>query len=143
MRIDERRLQGTRVLDLHGVLTGPDASELLLATIRGVMRGGPQPVVLHLADVPSIDAAGLGALVGAYGVVKQRGGTLKLARVAPRVYTLLVVCRLAPEFETFDSVEEALATASRPEPGVSATAPRAAQLTQTSLDVIQRFLQHA
>jgi anti-anti-sigma factor len=142
MRIDERRLRGIHLLELHGPLTGPGPGELLMATIRRVMRGGPQPVVLHLADVLSIDAAGLGALVGAYGLVKEGGGTLKLANVAPRVYTLLVVCRLAPEFATFDSVEAALSTGSRPA-GLSATGAGAGQLTRTSLEVIQHFLQHA
>jgi anti-sigma B factor antagonist len=143
MRITERRLQGTTVLELHGMLTSPAAIELLDATVRRVTRAGPQRIVLNLGDVPSIDAAGLGALVAAYGVVRRNGGTLRLACVAKRVHTLLVVCRLVTVFETFDSVEDAVADGSEAGPDPSTTACPMAQLSQTSVHVIQDFLRQA
>ena len=145
MRITERRIQGTTVLELHGALHSPGATEVLDAAVRRVTRAGLQRLVLHLGDVPSIDAGGLGALVTAYGVVRRSGGTLRLAQVAQRVYALLVVCRLIPAFETFDSVDAALADGAGASPGPpttdpSATRSRAPQLSQTSLNVIQDFL---
>ena len=143
MRITERRLEGTTVLELHGTLTSPAATELLDATVRRVTRAGPQRLVLHLGDVPSIDAAGLGALVAAFGVVRRNGGTLRLAHVARRVHALLVVCRLIPAFETFDSVEAAVADGSGAGPEPSPIVARAPLLSQTSVDVIQHFLQRA
>src|ERR1700719_1605906 len=82
MRIIERRLEGTTVLELHGTLNSPAAAELLNATVRRVTRAGPSRLVLHLGNVPSIDAGGLGALVAAYGVVRRNGGTFRLARAA-------------------------------------------------------------
>jgi anti-anti-sigma factor len=145
MRITERRLQGTTVLELHGALNSPAATEVLDAIVHRVARAGLQRLVLHLGDVPSIDAGGLGALLAAYGVVRRSGGTLRLAHVPKRVYALLVVCRLIPAFETFDSVEAAVAAGAGASPGPSATDPsatrsRAPQLSQTSLNVTQDFL---
>src|SRR6202163_3653496 len=107
MRIIERPIRATTILEIHGPLAGPAATELLDATVRRVTRAGAERLVVDLGDVPSIDAAGLGALVAAYGVVRRTGGTLRLAQLAKRVHDLLVVCRLATIFETFDSVEDA------------------------------------
>jgi anti-sigma B factor antagonist len=143
MQIIQSPRGDTTVLELHGVLTAPAATDLLDATVRRVTRTGPHGLVLNLEDVPSIDAAGLGALVAAYGVVKQSGGTLRLARVARRVLALLVVCRLITVFETFDSVEDAVAGGSGARPALSAIRTPASQLSPTSLNVIQHFLQRA
>jgi anti-anti-sigma factor len=143
MHITERPLRDTTVLELHGVLTGPAATELLDATVRRVSGAGRQRLVVNLGDVPSIDAAGLGALVTAYGVVRRNGGSLRLAHVASRVHALLVVCRLATIFEMFDSVEEAVSNGSGARPDPSTTSSAASQLSETSLDVIQRFLRRA
>ena len=143
MTVTERPLRDAIVLELHGVLTGPAATRLLDAAVRRVSGGGRQRLVVNLGDVPSIDAAGLGALVTAYGVVRRNGGSLRLAHVGSRVHTLLVVCRLATIFEMFDSVEEAVSNGREASPDPSTTGSAASQLSETSLDVIQRFLRRA
>jgi anti-sigma B factor antagonist len=143
MRITERRLQGTTVLELHGTLHSPAATELLDTAVRRATRGSPQRLVLDLGDVPSIDAGGLGTLVAAYGLVRRRGGTLGLAHVAARVHALLVVCRLVTVFETFDSVEAAVADHSGASPDPPTTTAPATPLAETSLAVIQDFLERA
>jgi anti-sigma B factor antagonist len=143
MRIIERPIGATTILEMQGSLTGPAATELLDATVRRVTRAGAERLIVDLGDVPSIDAAGLGALVAAYGVVRRNGGTLRLARPARRLHELLVVCRLVIVFETFDSVEEALSAGSGAGPDPPTNGPAASQLSQTSQDVIQRFLRGA
>lgn len=143
MHITERPLRDTTVLELHGVLAGPAATELLDAAVHRISGAGRRRLVVNLEHVPSIDAAGLGALVTAYGVVRRNGGSLRLARVARRVHALLVVCRLATIFEMFDSVEEAVSTGSGASPDPSTTGAPASRLSETSLEVIQRFLRRA
>jgi anti-sigma B factor antagonist len=143
MYITERPLRDSTVLELHGALTAPAATELLDAAVRRVSGSGRQRLVINLGDVPSIDAAGLGALVTAYGVVRRNGGSLRLANVGRRVHTLLVLCRLATVFEMFESVEEAVSNGSGARPDPSTTSSAASRLSETSLDVIQRFLRRA
>jgi hypothetical protein len=63
--------------------------------------------------------------------------------VGRRVHTLLVLCRLATVFEIFESVEEAVSNGSGASPDPSTTSYAASQLSETSLDVIQRFLRQA
>jgi len=139
MRITERRLQGAIVLELREMLTH-DARALLVA-VRRVARTGRTRIVLDLERVPSIDAAGIGALVAAYGLVRRQGGTFRLANVASRVHTLLVICRLVPELEIFDAVEAAALDG----PSAASESARAPtpQNTQSSLDLIQPFLQRS
>jgi anti-sigma B factor antagonist len=139
MRIIERPIRATTILEMHGPLIGSAATELLDATVRRVTGDGAERIVVNLGDVPSIDAAGLGALVSAYGVVGRDGGTLRLARPSRRLRELLVVCRLVSIFETFDSVEDALSADSAASPGPPTTGS-ASRPSQASLDVIQRFL---
>ena len=143
MRITQHRLSGAIVLELHGSLIRPDASESLIAVVRKIARTATGRLVLDLEDVPSIDAGGIGALVAAYGLMSRAGGTLKLARVRSRVYALLVVCRLIPGFETFGSVEAAVAHGTLAGGERSISRSWASRLTETSVDVIQHFLQRA
>jgi anti-sigma B factor antagonist len=141
MRIIERPILPTTILEMHGTLTGPVATGLLDAAVRRVTRAGAERLVINLGDVPSIDAAGLGALVAAYRVVRRSGGTLRLARPARRLHELLVVCRLVTVFETFDSVEDALSANSGASPDPPTTS--ASRLSRRPLDVIQRILRGA
>ena len=109
MRINEGRLPGATVLELHGDLASPDAREHLVAAVRKVTHAPRTGLVLDLADVPFVDAGGIGALLVAYSLVRRVGDTLALARVGSRVHGLLVVCRLVPPFETFHTIEAAAA----------------------------------
>ena len=142
MQITQWALGDATVLELHGALTAPATTELLDA-VRKVTRTGPRELILDLEDVPSIDAAGLGTLVTAYSVVRRVGGTLRLARVARRVQTLLVVGRLITILQMFDSVEDAVADGLGARSDSSTIGHPTSQLSQASLDVIQHFLQRA
>jgi anti-anti-sigma factor len=143
MRITHRRLSGAIVLELHGCLTSPAATERLVAAVRKATRTPTERLVLDLEDVPSIDAGGVGALVAVYGLMRRAGGTLRLARVGKRVHALLVACRLVSAFETFDSVDGAVGRGTTAAAGRPVAQSRAARLTQASLNVIQHFLQRA
>jgi anti-sigma B factor antagonist len=143
MTITERRHKNATVLDLDGIFANPGDAELLDATVRRVCRAERPWLVLNMANVPWIDAAGLGALIAAYHVARRNGGTLRLARAARRVYALLIMCRLTTVIETFDSVEAALADCLASDAEAAMVGSHASHLSSTSLDVIQGFLQRA
>ena len=144
MQITERPIGDTTILDLRGTLFGPEATELLGAAIRRLARAGRHRIVVNLADVPSIDAAGLGALVDAYCLVSRNRGTLGLANVTRRLHDLIVITRLVTVFDIFDSVEDAVGRGAEASPAPSTATPSLApQLSRASLGSIQRFLSHA
>ena len=136
MQITERSIGDTTILDLHGTLYGPDATARLGETIRRLAHAGRQQFVVNLADVPSIDAAGLGALVDAYCFVSRNRGTLGLANVTRRLHDLIVITRLVTVFDIFDSVEDAIRRSSRVAPTPLTTHPVMPQLSQASLGSI-------
>ena len=143
MRITERRLANTIVLDLHGPLNGPEGTERLGDTVHRLASGGRLQLVVNLEDVPAIDAAGLGALVDAYSVVSRHDGTFKLAHLTKRLHDLIVITRLVTVFDIVDSVEDAVQSGSEVTPNPLTAGSAVPQLSQAPLGSIRRFLSHA
>jgi anti-sigma B factor antagonist len=77
-------------------------------------------VVLQLDGVEFIDSSGLGALVRLLQAARSKKGDLKLSGVTPKIRKTLEMTHLLSQFETYDSVEEAITAAylgSRYSPG--------------------------
>ena len=68
-------------------------------------------VVLQLDGVEFIDSSGLGAMVRLMQAARTKGGDLKLSGVPPRIRKTLEMTSLLAQFETYDSVEEAITAA--------------------------------
>ncbi len=64
-------------------------------------------LIIDFSNVPYVDSAGIGALVGAY-VTRQNGGrSLALVGVCERIHNALNVTRVEQFFRFFDSVSAA------------------------------------
>jgi anti-sigma B factor antagonist len=88
-------------------LTGPILISNFFQFQSLVRADSSRGLILDLAQVPYIDSAGIGALVGAY-VTRQHGGrSLSLAGVTDRVRNALQVTRVEQFFKFYDSVEAA------------------------------------
>lgn len=74
------------------------------ATVRADQS---QTLVIDFTNVPYIDSAGIGALVGAYVTRQNSSRRLALAGVTNRVRDALKVTRVEQFFEFFDSVSAA------------------------------------
>lgn len=77
-------------------------------------------VVLQLDQVEFIDSSGLGALMRLLQAARSKKGDLKLSRVPPHIRKTLEMTHLLPQFEAYESVEEAITAAylgSRYSPG--------------------------
>ena len=68
-------------------------------------------IVLQFDQVEFIDSSGLGAVVRLMQAARAKGGDLKLSGVPPAILKTLEVTKLLPQFETYDSVEEAITAA--------------------------------
>ena len=68
-------------------------------------------VVLQCDGVEFIDSSGLGAMVRLMQAARTKGGDLKLSGVPPRIRKTLEMTNLLAQFETYDSVEEAITAA--------------------------------
>jgi anti-sigma B factor antagonist len=108
VRICERRFGDATVLDLTGPLVAGKADGLIEAAVRRQVLDGRRIVIVNLGHVPSIDAAGLGALVVAYTTMRRAGGAFRLACVTKRIHDVLAITRLTAIFDIFDCVERAV-----------------------------------
>ena len=91
-----QRLKDVTVIHCAGRIAFPHASELWATVLRHTRT---QALVLDLADVLAIDAAGLGMLLSLRAWAERTRTELKLMNVTPRVEQLLGLTRLKSEFE--------------------------------------------
>jgi anti-sigma B factor antagonist len=105
LRIEDRPgpQPGQRVLGLN--------EPIILTTVfdfqKTVRADASRSLILDFTDVPYVDSAGIGALVGAY-VSRQNGDrSLALVGVSDRVHNALKVTRVEQFFRFFDSVSAA------------------------------------
>jgi anti-sigma B factor antagonist len=80
-----------------------------------LVRGSSAPIlILDLTQVPYIDSAGIGTLVGAYVNHQKDGRRLALVGVTVRVRNTMQVTRVEQFFQFYDSVAAAQSAAARP-----------------------------
>ena len=105
LRIEDRpgTQPGQRILTLNGALVMTTMFEFQ-STVRADTS---RCLIIDFTNVPYVDSAGIGALVGAY-VTRQNGGrSLALVGVSDRIHHALQVTRVEQFFRFFDSVSAA------------------------------------
>ena len=113
MKIKEKIANNVAVLSLHGKMMGGPETTALHDHIRGLMKDGISKVVIDLGGVKWINSSGLGVLMAAMTTLKNIEGQMKLANVTEKVESLLMITQLIRIFETFDSVDRAVASMSK------------------------------
>lgn len=98
---------GHRILHLKGPILISNLFEFQ-TKVRG---NTTRSLILDLTEVPYIDSAGIGALVGAYVNHQKDGRSLALVGVTDRVRNALKVTHVDSFFHFFDSVASAAAGA--------------------------------
>jgi len=110
MTIKEREQGGVVILELTGkIMGGPDAT-LLNEKLHDLIDKAKSKVVADLAKVNWMNSSGLGILIGGLTTMRNNKGDLKLANVTERIQSLLIITKLITVFETFQSVDEAVAS---------------------------------
>lgn len=96
------------VITLKGnVMGGPEGGKLH-ENIHELIREGKKNVVVDLSKVKFMNSSGLGMLISALTSLRNAGGDLRLANVADRIQSLLVITKLITVFKHYDSVDEAV-----------------------------------
>lgn len=108
MTLHERWIGDVTIIDIDGRITLQDGVDLFRGVIRQLVALSRVKLVFNFRDVPYIDSTALSEIIRAYTSVTRRGGTLKLLYVPARVHELLMITRLLPVFDLFDTEAEAL-----------------------------------
>ena len=96
------------IVDLSGRVTLGEGAGLLRSTMKDLVAGGQNKVLLNLKDVSYIDSAGLGEMVGSYASITNQGGDIKLLNVQSKVGDLLQITKLFTVFATYTNEDEAV-----------------------------------
>jgi anti-anti-sigma factor len=110
LKITVQNLRDVMIVHCIGRLSF-EGKDILLATVSKQSR--LRTVVLDLAGVTAIDAAGIGMLVSLRTWSRRTGTALKLMNLTPRVENLLEILSLRSVFEIY-SVPEMLCLLYRP-----------------------------
>ena len=89
------------LIDLSGRIALGEGSALLRKTIRDLLDGGNNKILLNLGDVNYIDSSGIGELVSGFTAVRSRGGELKLLNLTKKVHDLLQITKLFTVFDVY------------------------------------------
>jgi anti-anti-sigma factor len=101
LTINERRVGEGIILDLQGTLLFPDDDVALLGVVSRCAGNGGRLVVLDIAGLTRIDAAGLGALIRSQNLLASLGGELQLVNPNKLVGAILRRTRLDSVIPTF------------------------------------------
>lgn len=109
-RMESRPVGDVLIVQCQGrLVAGKEVNTLHYSIQDSFARYGD--IVLQLDQVEFIDSSGLGALVRLMQAARAKGGDLKLSGVPPAIRKTLAVTNLLSQFETYDSVEEAITAA--------------------------------
>jgi anti-sigma B factor antagonist len=100
---------GQRILRL----TGPIIISNLFDLQAKMRANKTQTLILDFTQVPYIDSAGIGALVGAYVTHQKEGRKLFLAGVSERIHNALIVTHVEQFFTFFPALADAEAAAEK------------------------------
>ena len=109
MQITKRTIPDAVVLDVMGRLVAGGPEFDFETAVRQVLQAGHRAVVVNLKAVPCIDAAGIGALIGAACSARESGVPLAFAEPAARVRSLLSLTGVVRAIQVSPTLDAALA----------------------------------
>jgi anti-anti-sigma factor len=110
VRLESRPVGEVMVIQCFGrIVAGNEVFTLHAQVGDAIDKYGD--VVLQLDQVEFVDSSGLGALMRLVQAARSKGGDLKLSGVPPKVRKVLQLTNLLAQFETYDTVEEAITAA--------------------------------
>ena len=109
MRMQQRQLGAIRVVEVEGTVIQEHA-ETLRAAMTKLLDLGHRQIVLDLGELKDFDSAAVGTLMATQIRAGKVGAVLKIANAGKRLRDLLAVTRLSPMFESYDSLDAAIAS---------------------------------
>jgi anti-anti-sigma factor len=82
-------IDGTAVVTIHGNMTLGTRLKTIDDQLQTLIGQGTRKVLFDLGAVAYCDSAGLGMLVHTYGLLREKGGSVRLCGVSERVMALL------------------------------------------------------
>jgi len=108
MDLDFRKSNSVIIIELGGKIMGGSDSAKFFEHLETWLQEGFQRFVIDLGRVHWMNSSGLGILIRALKTIRERQGSLKLARLTQKIRDILTITKLMLVFRTYDTVEEAV-----------------------------------
>ncbi|MDI6767201.1 MAG: STAS domain-containing protein [Bacteroidota bacterium] len=110
MQIKEKMDSEVAILTLKGDLLGEPDTANLRDKIRSLVNDEVKKVVIDLGGVNYMNSSGLGTLIAGLTTMRNAEGELRLSRVGKKVQNLFVITQLVKVFDTYETVDRAIAS---------------------------------
>ena len=110
MNIKQNLKGDVMILNLSGKIMGGPDHEKFQSEIKTLISSGYVDILLDMNKVNWVNSTGLGIRVSAFHTLKKNGGQLKICNVSDRIDNILNVTQLKLVFQTFEGMDEALAS---------------------------------
>lgn len=110
MKTGVRKVGEVAVVTPVGDIKIGAGAEILKQVIQKQLDDGARKLVLDLGEVGYVDSSGLGEMVACLKRTAEAGGDLKLANRRKRVSDLFVLTRLETVFDSYPTVDDAVAS---------------------------------
>ncbi len=110
MQIKEKIDNDVAILTFKGDLLGEPDTTKIREKIHSLLEDNVKHVIIDLGGVNYMNSSGIGTLIAALTTMKNGGGALRLANVGGKVQNLFVVTQLVKVFDTYETVDRALAS---------------------------------
>jgi anti-sigma B factor antagonist len=109
MQIKEKIENNVAVLTFKGDLLGEPDTSNVRNKIHSLVTDNVKKIVIDLGGVNYMNSSGIGTLIACLTTVRNGSGELRLANVGGKVQNLFVITQLVKVFDTYETVERALA----------------------------------
>lgn len=110
MEITVRNNGQVTIIDLNGNLTIGRSEEALRETVKRLIAEKQRYVLLNLAEVPTIDSSGIGAIIKSFTSLQEADGKLKVLRPSRMARQLLTITGLMSVLESFEDERQAISS---------------------------------
>jgi anti-sigma B factor antagonist len=110
MKVKSYEKDGVEVVEARGkFLGGADTGELD-ERLYALLGRQCKKVVIDLGNADWINSSGIAILIHHWKKFRDIGGQLKLANLTQKIEKILIISKLTTVFETYDSLDEAIAS---------------------------------
>ncbi|MBN1352594.1 STAS domain-containing protein [candidate division KSB1 bacterium] len=109
MAIKENIIDDVIILSASGKLMGGNETWEIHDKVKHLISYDFKKIVIDLSNIKWINSQGLGVLMTCVTSLKNADGAMAIAGAAERVSSLFMITRLSTVFDTYESVDEAIA----------------------------------
>ena len=110
MKVKAYEQDGIQIIEARGkFLGGADTGELD-ERLYALLGRQEKKVIIDLGKADWINSSGIAILIHHWKKFRDIGGSLRLARLTEKIEKILIISKLTTVFDTYDSLEEAIAS---------------------------------